>query len=185
MRRSKKDKGGIRIDYDDEGLIPPDGYTGVWEYYWPNRQLKYRANYVNGETHGEVTCWWDNGGLSQVGWSEHGICKGIWTDYLEDGTKTLETEYVDNDTFTTRGYMEGKVDNVCEYQGGVPTLEIEYNGDDTIVRRYSKDGSVQQFEEWRNGTKITETEYLGEGHRVVRCYADGKVVEVKDLGADP
>lgn len=97
------DDGVIKIDHGD-GVWPPDDFTGLWEVYWPNRQLKYRAHYINGEEHGKVTCWWENGNLAQTGVREHGVCKGIWPDYWEDGTKFKETEYQDGDNFVVRWY---------------------------------------------------------------------------------
>ena len=59
----------ILIDYDGDGLAPPEGFTGVsWEmHYWPNRKLMFRGHFVNGLEHGRQTCWWDNGRLAQTG----------------------------------------------------------------------------------------------------------------------
>jgi antitoxin component YwqK of YwqJK toxin-antitoxin module len=93
----------IKID-DGSGVWPPADFTGLWEVYWPNRRLKYRADYIDGETHGLVTCWRDNGEIAQIGTSQHGKCVGIWFDYWEDGGKFKETEYQDADNFIVRWY---------------------------------------------------------------------------------
>ena len=112
------DEQTIRID-DGGGVSPPGGYTGLWEVYWPNKNIKFRANYVDGETHGEVTCWWDNGNLAQTGQSDHGACRGIWSDYWVDGTKFKETEYQDNDNFIVRWYSpDGEIERVETWEHG-------------------------------------------------------------------
>ncbi len=108
----------IRIDYDEEGLYPPEDYCGVWEVYWPNRQLKYRACYVDGKENGEVKCWWENGILAQSGWRDHGECRGLWTDYFEDGARYKETEYRDNDNFVVRWYSNGTIDRTEVWKEG-------------------------------------------------------------------
>ena len=94
----------IRIDYEDEGRGPPEGFTGLWEYYWPNRTLKFRGHFVNGQPHGSQSCWWDDGRLAQTGVYEHGKCKGIWVEYLPEGPKFKETEYNDSGDFVIRWY---------------------------------------------------------------------------------
>jgi antitoxin component YwqK of YwqJK toxin-antitoxin module len=91
----------IRID-DGDGIEPPENYTGEWTTHWPNRKLKYRALYLNGKTEGEVLCCWDNGQIAQRGVSDAGVCRGVWTDYFEDGRKFKETDYRDNSNFTVR-----------------------------------------------------------------------------------
>lgn len=91
----------VRIDESD-GVWPPDNYTGEWAYHWPNRQLKYHAVYLNGKTEGEVLCYWNNGQLAQRGTSEAGVCRGVWTDYFENGAKFKETDYTDDSNFKVR-----------------------------------------------------------------------------------
>src|SRR5262245_49531712 len=88
----------IRIDEGD-GVWPPKDYTGPWAYHWPNGQVKYRANYVNGKTQGLVICYWEDGSIAQKGISEAGECRGVWTDYRFGG-KFKETDYIDGDNFT-------------------------------------------------------------------------------------
>jgi antitoxin component YwqK of YwqJK toxin-antitoxin module len=110
----------ILIDYDDEGLYPPDGFTGVWEVYWPNRKLKWRAHFLNGVEDGRHTCWWDDGRLAQTGICEHGECKGVWVDYHTDGSKMKETEYATRGNFVVRWYdNEGAISEVQTWVNGV------------------------------------------------------------------
>ena len=110
----------LLIDDDERDVWPPDNYTGEWAFYWPNRQLKYRALYLNGETEGEVICYWDNGQVAQRGISDGGQCHGIWTDYLEDGTKFKETEYRSKGNFTVRFFdLHGDIKSSYEYRDGI------------------------------------------------------------------
>ena len=96
----------IRIDHGD-GVYPLEDFTGIREVHRPNMHLKYRATFVDGKSQGVVTCWWDNGVVAQTGYCDVGICKGIWPDYWEDGTKFKETEYQDSDNFVVRWYDSG------------------------------------------------------------------------------
>jgi antitoxin component YwqK of YwqJK toxin-antitoxin module len=109
----------IQIDHGD-GVYPPDNYTGEWKYHWPNLLLKYHAHFVNGKTQGEVLCYWDNGQVAQQGFSEMGICRGVWTDYNEDGSKSKETAYQDNVSFTVRFFLpSGVISGYQLWQDGV------------------------------------------------------------------
>lgn len=177
----------IRIDYEDEGLAPPDDFTGLWEYYWPNMQLKFRANYIDGKEHGEVTCWWENGVVAQTGRRECGTCKGIWTDYKPDGTKSLETEYEDGDNFVKRWYSGGKVNEVEEFRDGIKFKKTEYlKGKKVIVSWVGEKPSldseevVLRQEEWQNGAKVKEVEYQDKRNFVVRWYSKGEVERVDE-----
>ena len=115
----------LMIDYDDAGIHAPDDFNGLWEVYWPNKQLKFRANYVNGQEHGEVTCWWENGVVAQTGLSEHGVCKGVWADYWESGIKFKETEYQDGDNFVVRWFSpDGKITDIDLWKDGEELPDI-------------------------------------------------------------
>jgi antitoxin component YwqK of YwqJK toxin-antitoxin module len=120
------------IDDDEHDVWPPDNFTGEWAFYWPNRQLKYRALYLNGETEGEVLCYWGNGQIAQRGISDGGQCRGIWTDYSEDGTKFKETEYRDNRNFTVRFFgLHGDITSTYEYRDGIQTSVDEVASSET------------------------------------------------------
>ena len=98
----------LRIDHG-EGVYPPDDFTGLWEVCWPNENPKFRGVFRNGEPDGISTCWWENGQISQTGRSEAGECKGVWSDFDEDGEKFKETEYIDSKNFSVRWYEDGEV----------------------------------------------------------------------------
>ncbi|HZE72359.1 MAG TPA: hypothetical protein VE135_22845 [Pyrinomonadaceae bacterium] len=78
----------------EQELWPDESYSGLWEVYWPNDVIKFRANFLNGQEEGECLCFWDNGKLAQRGFRVGGHCVGIWTDYSYDGAKTLEGEII-------------------------------------------------------------------------------------------
>lgn len=80
-------------DGSSDMLCPPKGFSGVWEVYWPNGALKFRAVYRDGKEEGECLCLWENGNPCQRGLKVAGECHGVWTDYDHDGNKTLEGEY--------------------------------------------------------------------------------------------
>jgi antitoxin component YwqK of YwqJK toxin-antitoxin module len=94
----------LRIDDYGYGLYAPKDFNGVWEVYWPNGRLKFRAEYVNGKEEGWTRCWWDNGKLCQEGVNEAGECVGIWTRFLEDGRKFKEEEFYSPGSFDVRVY---------------------------------------------------------------------------------
>jgi antitoxin component YwqK of YwqJK toxin-antitoxin module len=171
----------IKIDHDGSGVCAPEGYTGLWEVYWPNFQRKFRANYVDGKEVGEVTCWWSNGNLSQTGYSDQGICRGVWTDYLDDGTKFKETDYADDKNFIERWFSDDEVDRVIEFRNGIEFKDTEFQqGVAILIRWYSDDGIVTRLEQFRNGIKVKETEYRDERNYTVRWYSGGKIIRIDE-----
>src|SRR5436309_8991464 len=86
-------------DYDDAMIWPPDDFTGEWVVEWPNGVVKFRSLYLGGKEEGDYQCYWSNGKPAQLGYSSNGVCVGVWTDFLEDGTKLKETHYFNNRTF--------------------------------------------------------------------------------------
>ena len=90
----------VRQRTDDEDMIwPPDGFTGEWVVEWPNGTVKFRSLYLGGKEEGDYRCYWSNGKPAQLGNSSDGVCVGVWTDFLEDGTRVKETHYINNRTF--------------------------------------------------------------------------------------
>ena len=86
---------------DDDMPWPPDNFTGEWIVEWPNGAIKFRSLYLGGKAEGKYECFWDNGNLAQIGYSEDDVCVGIWSDFWEDGTKFKETHYFGKRTFKT------------------------------------------------------------------------------------
>ncbi len=90
----------VRQQTDDEDMIwPPEGFTGEWIVEWPNGAVKFHSLYLRGKEEGDHCCYWSNGKPAQLGYSSDGVCVGVWTDFLEDGTKLKETHYINNRTF--------------------------------------------------------------------------------------
>ena len=67
---------------------------GLWEVYWSNGQLMYKANYVNGKQHGYWEVYWDNGQLSSKGNFVNGKRHGYFEDYYSDGELKYKTYYI-------------------------------------------------------------------------------------------
>ncbi len=52
---------------------------GYWEeYYYPNGNLMYKTNYVNGESHGYWETYYQNGQLSWKGYFVNDKRHGYW-----------------------------------------------------------------------------------------------------------
>ncbi len=65
---------------------------GVWEFWWPNGNMKERGKYSFGWKEGRWTSWWPNGVKQSEGYyadgdnaSEEGRRQGWWDDWKEDG----------------------------------------------------------------------------------------------------
>ncbi len=107
---------GKIIDDEDIGLEPPEGFTGTFEYYWPNQTLKFRGGFLNGEPHGTQECWWDNGRIAQIGQTNEGVCVGLWNDYNEKGRHIKSTIYKDSDNFSVLWYGDsGLISEIENY----------------------------------------------------------------------
>jgi hypothetical protein len=106
----------IRQKTDDEDMIwPPDGFTREWIVEWPNGVVKFRSLYLGGKEEGDYYCYWSNGRPAQIGCSSDGVCVGVWTDFLEDGTKLKETHYINNGTFKVLWFGVGGSATDTEY----------------------------------------------------------------------
>lgn len=132
------------IDDGEQELWPEEGYTGMWEVYWPNGVIKFRAQFLNGQEEGECLCFWDNGKLAQRGVRAAGQCVGIWTDYTYDGAKSMEGLYVNGkkEGLWTSFWSDGTVMQEEEYIEGLQ------HGDS---RHFSYDGELIHQGEFRNG----------------------------------
>lgn len=139
-----KKKTRVIDDDDAEDIWPDDGYSGIWEIYWPNGVVKFRANYVDGKEEGECLCYWDNGNLAQRGVKVGGECDGIWTDYDYEGYKTLQGRYVNGkqEGLWVSFWDDGSVMKEREYVAG---LEHGYS------RHFSYEGELIHEGEFREG----------------------------------
>ena len=149
-----------------EGAYPREDYTGPWEVYWPNGQLKWCAKFVNGKEQGEHICYWENGNLAQKcemrdghtiskciyyhpngvksreGYCSEGGYNGIWTSYDATGKTMSQENWKD-------GVQEGECiefdeegNITCQgiYRDGEP-----YEGTFSEVRDVPSDNSTLWF----------------------------------------
>ena len=103
------------MDYGD-GIKPPDGFTGLWQCYWPNGRIKVRFEYSDGKRHGRQECWWDNGKLCQEGMCENDECVGVWRSYLRDGRFFKEEEFYRPKSFDVRWYEGDRLIRVQRFR---------------------------------------------------------------------
>jgi antitoxin component YwqK of YwqJK toxin-antitoxin module len=123
---------------------PEDDFTGIWETYWPNGNLKSRTTYLNGLEHGDHLCVWENGRVSQYGKNVDGDCRGLWTDYRENGTKLLEGIFG----------VAGKVGIWSYFQGsGIVSTQQEFHDgvEHGLWQEYDPEGEIKLEGEHREG----------------------------------
>mgnify|MGYP001588850461 CR=1 FL=1 len=114
-----------QLSEDDDMIWPPDDFTGEWVVEWPNGQIKFRSLYLKGKEEGDYLCYWSNGNLAQKGYNEDGICKGIWSDFMEDGTKLKETHYKDSKNFEVHWLdLDGHVEEIQFFEDGVEVRKV-------------------------------------------------------------
>jgi antitoxin component YwqK of YwqJK toxin-antitoxin module len=105
---------------DDDTPWPEDGFTGEWIVEWPNRQIKFSSQFIDGKEDGEYLCYWANGTIAQKGTNRSGVCKGLWEDFWEDGMKFKETYYEGAGNFTVRWLdQQGDVERIQTFRNGI------------------------------------------------------------------
>lgn len=85
----------VREDEECDPLWPNEDYTGEWIIEWPSGALKYTGYYLNGQPHGLIQCYWENGQIAQTGENVEGRYVGLWEDFFDDGHKFKQTFYED------------------------------------------------------------------------------------------
>jgi antitoxin component YwqK of YwqJK toxin-antitoxin module len=58
---------------------------GYWEEYYPNGQLNFKVNYVNGQKHGYWEEYFSNGKLKYKGKYINDEKHGYWEGFLDNG----------------------------------------------------------------------------------------------------
>lgn len=66
------------------------GYREAW---WPNGQLKLRAEYERGEAIAQARWWHENGLLALKGSYEEGVADGQWSWWRENGVRAAQCRY--------------------------------------------------------------------------------------------
>ena len=173
ISRLLKKKGRL-IDDGEQVYWPEENYTGLWETYWPNGVIKFRANFVDGKEEGEWLCYWDNGNLAQRGVNVKGVCDGVWTDYSYDGHKSRVGRYVNGkpEGLWVSFWDDGSVMHEQEYVGG---LEHGYS------RHFSYEGELIHEGEFREGEPYNGICYVADPDRhphytMIAEYLEGQIV---------
>lgn len=158
---------------DSIGLIP--NYSGVFEEYYPNGQLAYKYEFVNGKLKSEDTIFWDNGNahdvITFIADSNHyerriydykgKLYEFLVYDSLGD-FKRYEIE-IDNTEYVYLEGLKGTVNPYGEF--------ISYNADDTLEyelteplvlrRTWFKEDSSSIYKSWYEPMerRLTNTNY--------------------------
>jgi antitoxin component YwqK of YwqJK toxin-antitoxin module len=92
----------VREDEECDPLWPNEDYTGEWIIEWPSGALKYTGYYLNGQPHGPIRSYWENGQIAQTEESVEGRSIGLWEDFSEDGHKFKQTFYETSSRFVEK-----------------------------------------------------------------------------------
>lgn len=107
---------------NSDALSRPNDYTGIWQSFWPNGQLRYRGEFANGVEVGQHVCYWKNGVLAHVHWCDsNGCVRGTTVNFYADGAKESEETWNDDNrrpgTFVERCFdANGDVFLRCVYR---------------------------------------------------------------------
>ena len=68
--------------------------TGYWKKYYPNGDIWYNGNYLNGKPEGYWEGYWSNGNLMYKGNYLNGKADGYWERYYSNGKIEWKGNYV-------------------------------------------------------------------------------------------
>ncbi|MDX1943966.1 MAG: hypothetical protein SFU86_01060 [Pirellulaceae bacterium] len=129
------------IDVDD--LNRPNDYTGVFEAFWPNGQLKYRRHFVNGVEVGQHIRFWEDGMLAHISWRDPaGHMRGTMLTFYPGGDKDTEEIWSDDER------RPGTFEKCCYNANGdifLKTSYLEFEQID-LWERPKSDAEQQQWE---------------------------------------
>ncbi|WP_177760732.1 tetratricopeptide repeat protein [Flavobacterium sp. I3-2] len=137
-----------------EGNIKNGLLEGEWIYYYPNKVLRSKNNYTNGEENGLRTAYLDNGSLDYIAQVSNGKMNGLYKDYIND--KISYTAYYKDDLFhgpLTSYYLNGNIKGETFYVDGLQ--EGQSN-------TYAQDGRLTQTTNFINDI-ITDIIYYYDG----------------------
>lgn len=93
-------KGGYLL-YEKGNLIAEGNYNkghkyGEWKYYYSNKQLSEKVNYLWGKPNGDYQSYWEDGNLKKEGIYNQGKKTGNWKMFYKDKKPALTEEYDEN-----------------------------------------------------------------------------------------
>lgn len=156
--------------------------TGKVEGVYPNGELKFERNYVDGQLNGLETFWYENGQKKEQGNIVNGKPNGPGITWYANGQKKAELNVV-NGQFDGRisgWYRNGQREYVRNYVAGRRIgLEITWheNGQKKLERAYGTGGYDGLVTEWYDsGQKKSEANYIDGKQDGVRSawYRDGQ-----------
>ncbi|TKC12486.1 TonB family protein [Pedobacter polaris] len=86
----------------ENGNIKEEGHynrgykSGEWNYYYPNKQLYEKVNYLWGKLNSDYKSYWDDGNLKKEGTYNQGKKTGNWKMFYRDKKPALTEEYDEN-----------------------------------------------------------------------------------------
>lgn len=103
---------------------------GDWRDYYPNGQLKWKGNYINGKLQGDVEAYHTNGKLQYQGQYNGSFKNGVWKYYNQDGGFVRAITYKRSNIIKVEGEPLPKIelDNVINES-------VIYEGFEHLIKR--------------------------------------------------
>ena len=87
--------------YREEGEYVEDVRNGIWKHYYPNDQVLFEGNFIDGDADGQHIWYYKNGAKKREGNYISGMRDGTWKFYSSDGqiritivySNGIETQY--------------------------------------------------------------------------------------------
>ncbi|NQV71673.1 toxin-antitoxin system YwqK family antitoxin [bacterium] len=91
---------GLLLDFDMSGTLIYSKYEsghkdGNEVAYYPNGQLAFKRNWIEGKREGETIFWWPNGQLKSRSTYSADLLSGSHSEWLSDGTLLRQFSYVE------------------------------------------------------------------------------------------
>jgi len=97
--------------YENGNLVEEGDYnkghkSGEWKYYYDNKQLFEKVNYLWGKLNGSYQSYWDNGSIKKEGFYNQGKKTGNWKMFYRDKKPALTEEYDENGKLVDGVYFD-------------------------------------------------------------------------------
>ncbi len=146
-------------------------YTGNWEVFYPNGQIKKRGTFVDGKEDGIQSMWYKNGQKQNESIYKDGLINGLTVTWYENGQKDNEgirrnsknegklTFWYENGNKKWEQYYKNDMQDGIStswYENGQKEFETHYKDDkmNGISISWAKDGSERRESYYKNGELI-------------------------------
>lgn len=132
---------------------------GVQRKYNKEGKKIFEANYVNGELHGKVLAFFDNGQTKEIVFYDMGKKEGLHQRFYINGVPLLEQYYANNKEhgIGKKHYPNGALKSEYEYENGIKQ---------GIQKDYDKDGLLQYETIYKDGKKVSRKEFDKSGKMI-------------------